>query len=100
MESFRLDEDAVADLCRSFGVRRLSVFGSAASSRFDAATSDVDFIVEFDDSVSSAFDAYFELKEALERLVGRPVDLVMKKALENPYFAESVERSRRELYAA
>jgi len=100
MATLDLDEEAVAELCRSFGVRRLSVFGSANTPGFDAATSDVDFIVEFDDDVQSAFDAYFGLKEALERLVGRPVDLVMPKALENPYFAESVERSRRDLYAA
>jgi len=100
MAKFELDEDAVSELCRTFRVRRLSVFGSAATPAFDAATSDVDFIVEFDDDVGSAFDAYFGLKEALERLVGRPVDLVMPKALENPFFAQSVERSRRDLYAA
>jgi predicted nucleotidyltransferase len=100
MAPFELNEDAVAELCRLFGVRRLSIFGSATTPRFDDATSDVDFIVEFDDTVLSAFDAYFGFKEALEGLVGRPVDLVMAKALENPYFAESVERSRRDLYAA
>jgi len=100
MATFELDEDAVAELCRIFGVRRLSIFGSATTPGFDVARSDVDFIVEFDDDVRSAFEAYFGFKDALERLVGRPVDLVMPKALENPYFAESVERSRRDLYAA
>jgi predicted nucleotidyltransferase len=100
MSKLDLNQAAVADLCRRFGVRRLSIFGSAATAGFDADTSDVDFLVEFEDTPGSAFDAYFGLKEELERLVGRSVDLVMPKALENPYFAESVERSRRELYAA
>ena len=46
------------------------------------------------------FDAYFGLKEDLEALFGRPVDLVSTAALENPYFAESVASTSRELYAA
>jgi predicted nucleotidyltransferase len=79
---------------------RLAVFGSAATEAFDPDRSDADFLVEFEPGTSNRFDAYFGLKEELERLVGRPVDLVMPKALENPHFAASVERSRRELYAA
>jgi uncharacterized protein len=95
-----LDEEAIAAACRRFGVRRLAVFGSAATEAFDPERSDADFLVEFGPDPTSRFDAYFGLKEELERLVGRPVDLVMAKALDNPYFAASVERSRRELYAA
>lgn len=95
-----LDEDAIASLCRRFRVRRLSVFGSAAVGPFDPDRSDVDFLVEFEEGADDLFDAYFGLKEGLERLLERPVDLVMSKSLENPHFAASVERSRRELYAA
>jgi hypothetical protein len=38
--------------------------------------------------------------ENLERLFGRPVDLVMARAIRNPYFLESVNRTRTVLYAA
>lgn len=95
-----LDKGTIAALCRRFGVRRLSVFGSAATEAFDPERSDVDFLVEFDPDTADRFDSYFGLKEELERLVARPVDLVMAKSLDNPYFAASVERSRRDLYAA
>ncbi len=98
--SLTVDPEAVAELCRRFQVQRLSVFGSALTADFDPATSDVDFLVEFIDGAEGLFDAYFGLKEELERLLGRPVDLVMPKALANPYFAESVNRTRRDLYAA
>lgn len=87
-------------MCERFGVRRLSVFGSAVTGDFAPERSDVDFLVEFAPDLDERFDAYFGLKEELEQLLGRPVDLVMPKALDNPYFAASVERSRQELYAA
>ncbi len=85
-------------LCRRFGVRRLDVFGSAASGQFDPARSDLDFVVEFDGETAHLFDRYFGLKEALEALYGRPVDLVSEGASANPYFIESLERTRRRVY--
>ncbi len=95
-----LDRAAISAACERCGVRRLVIFGSAVTERFDESTSDIDFLVEFRDDVVNRFDAYFGLKESLEALLGRPVDLVAPAALENPYFAASVEKSGHELYAA
>ncbi|MDF1606091.1 nucleotidyltransferase domain-containing protein [Nocardioides sp. YIM 152315] len=95
-----LDREAIGELCRRFGVSRMVVFGSAVTEAFDETASDVDFLVEFADSVESRFDAYFGLKESLEALLGRPVDLVAPAALRNPYFADSVARTGQELYAS
>jgi predicted nucleotidyltransferase len=96
-----LDREAIADLCQRYGVRRLAVFGSAATNEFDPASSDVDFLVEFGaDGNSGGLDSYFGFKWALEELLGRPVDLVAPKALENPYFAAEVRRTEEEVYAA
>jgi hypothetical protein len=98
-----LDEhqDEVVALCRRFGVRHLDVFGSAVSGEFDPTRSDVDFLVELEPPEGmSRFDAFFGLKEALEDLLGRPVDLVDPSALDNPYFAATVHNTRRALYAA
>jgi len=70
------------DLCRRFGVARLDVFGSAArGGDFDAETSDVDFLVEFgapDDDLAR----FLDFRDALEALLGRPVDLVDRKDIE------------------
>ena len=63
------------------------MFGSAVTDRFDPERSDVDFLVEFQ-HVAASLQNYFGLKEALEELLGRPVDLVAPRALRNPYFAE------------
>ena len=91
----------IALLCERFGVRRLELFGSAATGAFDPARSDVDFLVHFDAGRRiGALEQYFGLKEALEALLGRPVDLVEEGASSNRYFLESVNESRRLLYAA
>ncbi|KJS38441.1 MAG: DNA polymerase beta [Rhodospirillaceae bacterium BRH_c57] len=73
---------ALAALCRRFGVARLEVFGSATrEGAFDPARSDVDFLVEFGPA-ADGLTAYIDFKEALEALVGRPVDLVERRAVE------------------
>jgi len=88
-------------LCRRLHVRKLDVFGSAARGDFDRQRSDVDFIVEFERSIPfHPFDAYFELKEELEALLGRNVDLVVDGTIKNPYRGASIERSREIVYAA
>jgi len=94
----RLDE--IRRSCARFRVRRLELFGSATSTSFDPSRSDLDFLVEFEDLGQGYFDAYFGLLEALEGLFDRPVDLVMSRAVKNPYFLESVQASRTLLYAA
>jgi uncharacterized protein len=93
--------EEVAAICRRFHVRRLDVFGSAASGGFDPARSDIDFLVEFEPDVpGSALKAYFGLKDELEALFGRPVDLVMPRAVKNPYMKTGIERTREPLFAA
>jgi len=89
-------------LCRRFHVRRLDVFGSAARGEdFEPARSDLDFLVEFQPLQPGGYvDAFFGLKEGLEELFGRPVDLISAAAIRNPYFRASVERTRAPLYAA
>lgn len=91
----------IAKVCARFAVLRLDLFGSAASGSFDPQRSDLDFVVDFAPSDRmTPFEQYFGLKEELERLFGRPVDLVEEGASSNPYFLKSVNQSRRLLYAA
>lgn len=93
--------DEIAALCRMLVVRRLELFGSATTSDFDELASDVDFLVEFDDPMSpSYFDDFFTLKEGLERILQRPVDLVTRLSIQNPYFLRRVEETTETLYAA
>jgi predicted nucleotidyltransferase len=44
-------------------------------------------------------DTYFGLLEALEDLFQRPVDLIMVRAIKNPYFIQAINQTRVVLYA-
>ena len=91
----------LSKLCREFHILRLELFGSALSSTFDSAHSDLDFLVEFQPLQPGDYaTAFFSFKEALERLFERPVDLVVASAIRNPYFRRSIEQSKALLYAA
>ena len=92
--------DEIAPLCRRYGVVRLEVFGSAATDRFDPEHSDLDFLVEFDRDSSGLFDRYFGLKDSLETLFGRRIDLVTTGSLRNPYFIDAVNKTRQPIYVA
>ena len=92
---------ALLDLCRRFHVRRLEVFGSALTGRFDEKRSDVDFLVEFDPPPEmNRADQYFGLLFALEELLGCRIDLVCAGAIRNRFFRQAVERTKVLLYAA
>lgn len=91
----------LADLCRQYRVSRLELFGSAVGDRFDVDRSDLDFLVEFEPLADGEHaDAYFGLRESLEALFARSIDLVMTCAIRNPYFLQAIEPTRTLLYAA
>lgn len=97
----RLDRDALAALCRANGVRSLAVFGSAVRADFDATRSDLDFVVEIEAPTCVDYaDRYFALRDGLERLAGRPVDLLTGPSLTNPYLKDDIERTKVVLHAA
>jgi len=100
MTVFKDYQQALETLCRRFHVRRLEVFGSAAEKDLEQCR-DVDLLVEFDElAAPRLFDIYFELRRSLERLFGKPVDLLEPEGLDNPYFVRQVNASRRTLYVA
>lgn len=89
----------IAKLCLEHGVQRLEVFGSAAEGRFDPARSDFDFIATFATEVQGSIaQHYIAFADALEKLLGRRVDLLTDQPIRNPYLRRAVDASRREIY--
>jgi len=91
-----LNRDSVLKLLRDhdeqfrarFNIRRIALFGSAARDEL-RPDSDIDILVEFDGP--STFDGYFSLKDFLEELLLRKVDLVTEKGLK-PRARQQVEK--------
>ena len=95
LEQYRLE---IEEVCRKLPVRRLGLFGSALSPAF-SQNSDIDILVVFDsDEGIDYFSQYFELKEQLEDIFNREVDLVVDKPFRNPYLKESIEKTRKVIY--
>jgi len=93
--------DRIETLCRANHVARLEVFGSAVTNQFDPSRSDVDFLVTFQSLDPARHSrSYFGLREGLEDLLLRPIDLVEVEAVTNPFFLAAIRNQRRTVYAA
>lgn len=76
------------EIAKRFRVQGLSLFGSAARDELRDG-SDIDVLVQFDGPTT--YEGYFNLKEYLEALLGRTVDLVTERGLK-PRARRHVER--------
>ncbi len=83
--------------CREFKVKRLDVFGSHARGE-GATASDVDLLVEFEESDLHPAKRFFGLLHHLEDALGCDVDLLTIGSLSNPYFRRRVLKERVNIY--
>lgn len=94
-----IPKDRVAEFCRRYRIRELSLFGSVLRDDFHPE-SDVDALVEFQpDAKHSLFDLV-QIAEDLTSLFGREVHLVEKPALRNPFRRYEILRTRQVIFAA
>lgn len=90
----------LSTLCRQYRVQRLAAFGSVLTAAFNAE-SDVDFIVTFEPMPLEEYaENYFALKDALEALFQRPVDLLEAQAIRNPYLKAELEATQQVVYGS
>jgi predicted nucleotidyltransferase len=92
--------EEVALVCRKYRVRRLGLFGSAARGVFDPEKSDLDFLADFEDRAPTGSYAarVLDFSEALEKLFGRRVDVVIEQSVRNPFFRKVIESQRESVY--
>jgi predicted nucleotidyltransferase len=94
-----LDREALSEFCRRWRIRELSLFGSALRDDY-RPDSDLDLLVSFEPDVTLDIDALLAMREELETRYGRPVDLVEKETLRNPWRKLEILRTREVIYAA
>jgi hypothetical protein len=98
MTQINLNKDKLVEICEKHKVQELYLFGSILTDKFND-TSDIDILIQFIQmDLLDYFDNYMELKEELEKLFNRPVDLVENQAIRNPIFRKVVDREKRLVY--
>jgi hypothetical protein len=90
--------EEIAALCRQYGIQRLEIFGSGANGRFRPGSSDLDFVVDLGNYDETVGDRYLDFADALEELLGSPVDLLTERSVRNPYLKAAINRQRETVY--
>jgi predicted nucleotidyltransferase len=99
VEAINIPADTLAEFCRRWRVRELSLFGSAIREDFQP-DSDVDVLVRFDPEAPWSLWDLVTMRDELAAIFGRDVDLLEEDALRNPFMRSSVLRDKRVIYAA
>jgi hypothetical protein len=94
--------ESLTSLCATHFVKSLYIFGSATKGNFNPITSDLDFVVEFNDSIDPIdyADNFFSLLDGLKQLFQKEVDLLSFRALKNQVIISEFNNSKVQLYAA
>jgi hypothetical protein len=92
-------EDAIATFCQRWKVTELALFCSILRDDF-RPDSDVDVLVSFAPDEKWSLWDIIAMKEELEKLFGREVDLVQKDCLRNPFRRYEILSTKQVIYAA
>lgn len=96
---FSFPKEKITDFCQRWKITEFAVFGSALRQDFNEL-SDIDLLVSFDGSAEITLLDLAQMQIELERLFGRPVDLVEKSALRNPYRRKEILKTAQVVYAS
>ena len=99
MSRIPIDLEKIADFCRRWKIKEMSLFGSVLRDDF-GPESDIDILVSFfEDAHWSLFD-WVDMIEELKRITGREVDLVERGAIRNPFRRQAILANNEIIYAA
>ncbi|MFA6923244.1 MAG: nucleotidyltransferase domain-containing protein [Bacteroidales bacterium] len=88
----------IKTICDTYNIKSLYAFGSVCTDKFNK-NSDIDLLVSFKPmNYGDYADNYFMVCEIFEKLFKRKVDLITDKSLSNPYFINSINKTKTILY--
>jgi predicted nucleotidyltransferase len=91
--------DRIKAFCQKYGVEEFALFGSVLRDNF-GPDSDVDVMLKFKPGHGFTFENTPDIQDALEAIFGRPVDVVEKGRIRNPFRRSAIMSSYRVVYAA
>ena len=96
---FRIPRKKISEFCRHWNVVEFALFGSALRDDF-RPDSDVDVLVTFSGEAQISLFDLVQMKLDLEKIFHRPVDIIEKDTLENPFRKREILRTAQVIYAA
>ncbi|MCX7014468.1 MAG: nucleotidyltransferase family protein [Candidatus Sumerlaeota bacterium] len=96
--SLAIPTDRIPEFCRKWKITEFALFGSVLRDDF-RPDSDVDVLVTFAPDAPWSLWDLVDIREELEQIIGRSVDLVEKDALRNPYRRHEILRTHEVIYA-
>jgi uncharacterized protein len=94
-----VSQDRISELCQHWKIIEFALFGSILREDFHA-DSDIDILVTFAPNDGWSLFSLMDLQRELESMVGRPVDLLEKRDLKNPFRRAEILRTHRVIYAS
>jgi predicted nucleotidyltransferase len=99
LDELGVSDSAIASFCERWGVARLAIFGSAARREL-RDDSDVDVMVEFAPDIRRTLFDLVDMRDELSSMFGRPVDMVERASILNPYRRKTIDADLKVVYAA
>lgn len=102
MKLIELNLNKIFELCKKYRVKKLFVFGSILTERFND-DSDIDFSVDFDKELINKenldwADLFFDFIYDLECLLVRKVDMVFDNHISNTFFRKELDSTKKLIY--
>ena len=92
-------KDEINAICLKHAVCKLDLFGSGTTDEF-SDESDLDFLVDFQENEVNLLDKFLSLRQKLQEILRHEVDLISSDAVKNPYLKESIEATKRNVFAS
>lgn len=89
--------EQIAAFCQRWKIVEFAFFGSVLRDDFHAG-SDIDVLVTFSPSSQWSLFDWVDMKDELETLLARTVDIVDQDSLKNPYRRQEILNTRRNVY--
>jgi predicted nucleotidyltransferase len=98
-KKFRIPRKKIAEFCKRWEITEFALFGSALRTDF-RSDSDIDVLVSIDPKAHIGLFEIIDMKLELQDIFKRPVDLVEKDGLRNPYRRREILNTAKVVYAA
>lgn len=97
LPNIEIDENIINEIAKKYNIKELSIFGSVLRNDF-TNNSDIDLLIEFNKNTNYSYFDLLEIKEKLSYIFERPVDLIEKESLKNPFRRKEILNSARKVY--